>query len=195
MSRSIPSVIEKTGKGEWVCDIYSKLLSDRIIFLNGPIDDIIASLKIAELLYLESIDANKDIFMYINSPGGDISAGMGIYDAMNYIKCDVATLCVGKAASMGALLLASGTKGKRFALPSSEIMIHQPLGGVAGQAIDIQIHANRILNTKEKLDRILASATGNSMWKIKKDSDRDNFMSAKEALEYGIIDEIKFQRK
>ena len=195
MSKLIPSVIDITSKGERACDIYSKLLSDRIIFIDSVIDDRAASLAIAQLLYLESQDAIKDINIYINSPGGSVSAGLAIYDTMNYVKCDVSTICIGLAASMGAFLLACGTKGKRFALPSSEIMIHQPLGGVSGQAADIKIHANRILNTKKKLDRILADATGNPISKIEKDSDRDNFLSAQEALKYGIIDEIKIRRQ
>jgi len=194
MSSIIPSVIETTLKGERVCDIYSKLLTDRIIFIDNAIDDNMASLVIAQMLYLESKDANKDIYVYINSPGGSISAGMAIYDTMNYIKCDVSTICIGMAASMGAFLLACGTKGKRFALPNSEIMIHQPLGGVCGQAADIKIHAERILKTKQKLDQILAEVTGNPIAKIRRDTDRDNFLSSQEAKKYGIIDDIKIRR-
>lgn len=194
MSKIIPSVIDSTAKGERVCDIYSKLLSDRIIFIDDAIDENMASLVIAQMLYLESKDANKDINLYINSPGGSVSAGMAIYDTMNYIKCDVSTICIGMAASMGAFLLACGTKGKRFALPNSEIMIHQPLGGVFGQAADIKIHAERILKTKQKLNQILAEVTGNPIAKIRRDTDRDNFLSSQEAKKYGIIDDIKLRR-
>jgi ATP-dependent Clp protease protease subunit len=198
MSRIIPNVIESTARGERACDIYSKLLSDRIIFIDDVIDDSVASLTIAKMLHLESQDANKDISVYINSPGGSVTAGMAIYDTMNYIECDVSTICIGMAASMGAFLLAAGTRGKRYALPNSEIMIHQPLGGTSGQAADIKIHAERILNMKEKLDRILSTITGSSLSKIRKDTDRDNFLSAEDACaygKYGIIDEIKSGRK
>ena len=194
MSKIIPSVIDATTKGERVCDIYSKLLSDRIIFIDDAIDENMASLVIAQMLYLESKDANKDINVYINSPGGSVSAGMAIYDTMNYIKCDVSTICIGMAASMGAFLLACGAKGKRFALPNSEIMIHQPLGGVSGQAADIKIHAERILKTKQKLDQILADVTGNPIAKLRRDTDRDKFMSSQAAVKYGIIDNIKTKR-
>ena len=195
MSKLIPTVLDSTTKGERVCDIYSKLLSDRIIFIDNVIDQEAASIVIAQMLYLESQDASKDIRLYINSPGGSVTAGMAIFDTMNYLRCDVSTICIGMAASMGAFILACGAKGKRFALPNSEIMIHQPLGGVAGQAADIKIHAERILNTKEKLDRILADVTGNDVDQIRKDTDRDNFMSAEDAKKYGIIDEIKSKRE
>ena len=194
MSKVIPSVVDTTNKGERVCDIYSKLLNDRIIFIDDAIDEDMASIVIAQLLYLESQDSKKDISLYINSPGGSVSAGMAIYDTMNYIKCDVSTICIGMASSMGAFLLASGTKGKRYALPNSEIMIHQPLGGVSGQAADIKIHAERILKTKQKLDQILADVTGNPIAKIRRDTDRDNFLSSLEAKKYGIIDDIKVNR-
>jgi len=194
MSRVIPSVVVSTGKGERVCDIYSMLLSDRIVFIDDTIDEAAASLVIAQMLYLESRSPGSDINLYINSPGGSISAGMAIYDTMNYIKCDVSTTCFGIAASMGAFILACGTKGKRFALPSSEIMIHQPLGGAIGQAADIKIHAERIIKMKQKMDLILAGATGNPIDKIQRDTDRDNFLSAEEAKAYGIIDSIKTSR-
>ncbi len=191
----IPYVIENTGRGERSYDIYSRLLKDRIIFLGEPIDDHVASIVVAQLLFLEAEDSNKDICVYINSPGGSVTAGMAIYDTMKYIKPDVSTICIGMAASMGAFLLSSGTKGKRFALPNAEIMIHQPLGGVNGQASDIKIHADWMLKTKEKLNRILSENTGQSLKTIEKDTDRDNFLSADEAAKYGLIDKvIEFKR-
>lgn len=186
----VPYVIEQTSRGERSYDIYSRLLKDRIIFLGEEIDDHVASLVVAQLLFLEAEDAEKDICIYINSPGGSVTAGMAIYDTMQYIKPDVSTICVGLAASMGAFLLSAGTKGKRFALPNSEIMIHQPLGGVKGQAEDIKIHTEWLLKTREKLNRILSKATGQPMEKVEKDTDRDNFMSAEEAVAYGIIDKV-----
>lgn len=186
----VPMVIEQTNRGERAYDIYSRLLKDRIIFIGTPIDDDVANLVVAQLLYLAAEDPEKDIHLYINSPGGSVTAGLAIYDTMQYIKPDVSTICVGMAASMGALLLAAGAKGKRFALPNSEIMIHQPLGGVRGQASDIKIHADWILRTKERLNRILAERTGQPLEKIERDTDRDHFMSAEEAKEYGIIDAV-----
>ena len=186
----IPMVIEQTNRGERSYDIYSRLLEDRIVFISGEINDQTANLAIAQLIYLEGKDPDKDIMMYINSPGGSVSAGLAIYDTMNYIKCDVSTICVGMAASMGAVLLSSGTKGKRFALPNSEIMIHQPLGGAQGQASDIAIHAEHILKTKKKLNKILAENSGQALEIIEKDTDRDNFLTAKQAKEYGLIDKI-----
>jgi ATP-dependent Clp protease, proteolytic subunit ClpP len=183
-------VIEQTNRGERAYDIYSRLLKDRIIFIGTPIDDDVANLVVAQLLFLAAEDPEKDIHLYINSPGGSVTAGLAIYDTMQYIKPDVSTICVGMAASMGALLLAAGAKGKRFALPNSEIMIHQPLGGVRGQASDIKIHADWILRTKERLNRILAERTGQPLEKIERDTDRDHFMSAEEAKEYGIIDAV-----
>jgi len=186
----VPMVIEQTNRGERSYDIYSRLLEDRIVFISGEINDTSANLAIAQLIYLEAKDPDKDIMMYINSPGGSVSAGLAIYDTMNYIKCDVSTICVGMAASMGAVLLASGTKGKRFALPNSEIMIHQPLGGTQGQASDILIHAEHILKTKKKLNKILSNQTGQTLEVIEKDTDRDNFMSAAEAKNYGLVDKI-----
>lgn len=183
-------VVEQSNRGERSYDIYSRLLEDRIVFLNGEIDDISANIVVAQLIYLEGKDIDKDISIYINSPGGSVSAGLAIYDTMNYIKCDVSTICVGMAASMAAFLLSSGTKGKRFALPSSEIMIHQPLGGAQGQASDIAIHAEHILKTKKKMNTILSANTGQPIAKIEKDTDRDNFLSAEEALNYGLIDKI-----
>lgn len=191
----IPMVVEQTNRGERSFDIYSRLLEDRIIFLSGEITDDTANLVIAQLIFLEAKDPTKDIMMYINSPGGSVSAGLAIYDTMNYIKCDVNTLCVGMAASMGAFLLSSGAKGKRYCLPNSEVMIHQPLGGYSGQASDIQIHADHILRTKKKLNRILAENTGKTIEELEKDTDRDNFMSAKEALNYGLIDKIFEKRR
>lgn len=185
----IPTVIEKKYNGELAFDLYSRLLRDRIIFINGEITDITSNIIISELLYLDSIN-NEDIYIYINSPGGSVTAGMAIYDTMNYIKSDIQIVVVGIAASMAAFLLASGTKGKRCALENSEIMIHQPLGGVSGQATEIQIAAERILKLKEKLNSLLAKNTGNSLKKIKKDTERDYYMNAKEALKYGIIDKI-----
>ena len=186
----VPYVIEQTSRGERSYDIYSRLLKDRIIFIGEQIDEHIASLVVAQLLFLEAEDPEKDICIYINSPGGSVTAGMAIYDTMQYIKPDVSTICVGMAASMGAFLLSSGTKGKRYALPNAEIMIHQPLGGVNGQAEDIKIHAEWILKTREKLNRILASNTGQPLDKIEHDTDRDNFMGAEEACQYGLIDKV-----
>ena len=190
----VPYVIEQTSRGERSYDIYSRLLKDRIIFLGETIDEHIASLVVAQLLFLEAEDPEKDICIYINSPGGSVTAGMAIYDTMQYIKPDVSTICIGMAASMGAFLLSSGTKGKRFALPNAEIMIHQPLGGVNGQAEDIKIHAEWILKTREKLNRILADNTGQPLERIEKDTDRDNFMGAEEAATYGLIDKVITQR-
>ncbi len=190
MSYYIPYVIEQTGRGERSYDIYSRLLKDRIIFLGSEIVDDVANSIVAQLLFLESEDPEKDINLYINSPGGSVSAGLAIYDTMQYIKSPVSTICVGLAASMGAVLLAGGAKDKRFALPNSEIMIHQPLGGARGQASDIEIHAKNILRTRELLNKILASHTGQDIAKIAQDTDRDNFMTADEALKYGLIDKI-----
>ncbi len=190
----IPMVIEQTGRGERAYDIYSRLLKERIVFVAGPIDDNVASLIIAQLIFLEAEDPDKDISLYINSPGGLVSSGLAIYDTMRYIKCDVATIAVGNAASMGALLLAAGTKGKRSALPNSRIIIHQPMGGIQGQASDIDIHAREILRTRDKLNEILAEATGQPIEKIAKDTDRDFIMSASEAKEYGIIDKVIITR-
>ena len=186
----VPYVVERTSTGERSYDLYSRLLEDRIIFLSGPIDDSVANTVVAQLLYLEGKDPTKDICLYINSPGGSVSAGLAIYDTMNYIKCDVSTICVGMAASMGAFLLSAGAKGKRLALPNSEIMIHQPLGGYQGQASDIKIHSEHILRTKDKLNRILAANTGKPLELIEKDTDRDNFLTAQQALEYGLIDKV-----
>ena len=186
----IPMVVEQTDRGERSYDIYSKLLEERIIFITGEINDAVANTVVAELLYLEAKDSAKDIDIYINSPGGSVTSGLAIYDTMNFIKCDVSTICIGMAASMAAFLLSSGKKGKRYALPSSEIMIHQPLGGVNGQAEDIKIHAEWILKTREKLNRILASNTGQPLDKIEHDTDRDNFMGAEEACQYGLVDKV-----
>lgn len=186
----IPYVVEQTSRGERSYDIYSRLLKDRIIFLGEEVSDVSASVIVAQLLFLESEDPGKDISMYINSPGGSVTAGMAIYDTMNYIKCDVSTICIGMAASMGAFLLAGGTKGKRMALPNSEIMIHQPSGGARGQATEIKIVAENILKTRQKLNQILAENTGKSIEQIAVDTERDNFMSAQEAQEYGLIDSI-----
>ncbi|MDD6042320.1 MAG: ATP-dependent Clp endopeptidase proteolytic subunit ClpP [Eubacteriaceae bacterium] len=186
----VPYVIEQTGKGERSYDIYSRLLKDRIIMLSGEINDDIASLVVAQLLFLEAEDPEKDICVYINSPGGSVTAGMAIYDTMQYIRCDVSTICVGLAASMGAFLLSSGAKGKRYALPNAEVMIHQPLGGAKGQASDIMIHAEWIIKTREKLNRILSDNTGQDIETIERDTDRDNFMSSEEALKYGLIDKV-----
>lgn len=186
----VPYVVEQTGRGERSYDIYSRLLKDRIIFLGEQIDEHIAGLVVAQLLFLEAEDPEKDICIYINSPGGSVTAGMAIYDTMQYIKPDVSTICVGMAASMGAFLLSSGAKGKRYALPNAEIMIHQPLGGVNGQAEDIKIHAEWILKTREKLNRILAENSGQPLEKVEKDTDRDHFMSADEACAYGLIDQV-----
>ena len=190
----IPMVVDQTGANERSYDIYSRLLEDRIIFLAGEITDDSANSIIAQLIYLEGKNPDKDIFIYINSPGGSVSAGMAIYDTMNYIKPDVSTICVGLAASMGAFLLSSGAKGKRFALPNSEIMIHQPLGGAKGQASDIKIHADWILKTRDKLNHILAENTGKPLEVIERDTDRDNFMSAEDALAYGLIDKVYDKR-
>ena len=186
----VPMVIEQTSRGERSFDIYSRLLNDRIIFLADEVNDVTASLVVAQMLYLEAQDPDKDIHFYINSPGGSISAGMAIYDTMNFIKCDVSTICIGMAASMGAFLLSSGTKGKRLALPNAEVMIHQPLGGMQGQATDIKIHADHILRTRDTLNRILAENTGRSIKEIARDTERDNFMSAQAAMEYGLIDRV-----
>ena len=189
----VPYVIEQTNRGERQYDIFSRLLEDRIIVLSDEVNDQTASLVVAQLLYLESQDASKDISLYINSPGGSISSGFAIYDTMNYIKCDVSTICVGMAASMGAFLLSAGAKGKRFALPNSEILIHQPLiggGGISGQATEIKIHADHLVKTREKLNEILAENTGKSIEQIAIDTERDNYMSAQEALEYGLIDKV-----
>ena len=186
----VPMVVEQTGRGERSYDIFSRLLNDRIIFLSDEINDATASLVVAQMLFLEAQDPDKDICFYINSPGGSVTAGMAIYDTMQYIKCDVSTICIGMAASMGAFLLAAGTKGKRIALPHSEIMIHQPLGGAQGQASDIKIRAELILRTRDMLNKILSEKTGKPIEQIEKDTDRDNFMTAEQALEYGIIDRI-----
>lgn len=188
----VPTVIEQSGRGERAFDIYSRLLKERIIFLVGPVDDHTANLVVAQLLFLESENPDKDIYFYINSPGGSVTAGMSIYDTMKFIKPDVQTLCLGQAASMGAFLLSAGTKGKRFALPNSRIMIHQPLisGGLGGQASDIEIHARELLKLKEKLNKILAEHTGKSIEEVARDTDRDNFMSAQEAMAYGLIDKV-----
>ncbi len=188
----VPTVIEQTNRGERAYDIYSRLLNDRIIFLADEVNDVTASLVVAQMLYLESQDPDKDIQFYINSPGGSVSAGLAIYDTMNFIKCDVSTICIGMAASMGAFLLSSGAKGKRFALPNSEIMIHQPLGGIHAptQASDMKIHTEHILRTKDTLNRILAQNTGKALKTIEKDTDRDNFLTAQEAAEYGLIDRV-----
>ena len=186
----VPTVVEQTGRGERAYDIYSRLLKDRIIFLGDEVNDTTASLVVAQLLFLEAEDPDKDIHLYINSPGGSVTAGMAIYDTMQYIKPDVSTICIGMAASMGAFLLNAGAKGKRFALPNSEIMIHQPLGGAKGQATDIEIHAKWILKIKERLNKILSERTGQPIEKIQEDTERDNFMSAQEAKEYGLIDEV-----
>lgn len=191
----VPMVLEQTNRGERSYDIYSRLLKDRIIFLGEEVNDVTASLVVAQLLFLEAEDPDKDISLYINSPGGSITSGMAIYDTMQYIKCDVSTICIGMAASMGAFLLAAGAKGKRFALPNSEIMIHQPLGGMQGQATDIKIHADRIIKIKETLNTILSERTGKSLEEITRDTERDNFMTALEAKEYGLIDEVIEKRK
>lgn len=190
----VPYVIEQTSRGERSYDIYSRLLKDRIIFLGEEVNDTSASIIVAQLLFLESEDPKKDINLYINSPGGVITAGMAIYDTMNYIKCDVSTICIGMAASMGAFLLAAGAKGKRFALPNSEIMIHQPLGGVKGQATDIKIHAEYILRTKQRMNRMLSEMTGQPLETIERDTERDNFMTAQQACDYGLIDKVFVHR-
>ncbi len=186
----VPVVVEQTSRGERSFDIYSRLLNDRIIFLADQVTDTTASIVIAQLLYLEAQDPDKDIYLYINSPGGSVSAGLAIYDTMNYIKCDVSTICIGMAASMGAFLLSSGAKGKRFALPNAEVMIHQPLGGVQGQATEIKIAADHILKTRQKLNSILAEQTGNPIEVIERDTERDNYMSAEDAMKYGLIDKV-----
>tara|TARA_B100000902_G_C27266243_1_gene893681 strand:+ start:1080 stop:1685 length:606 start_codon:yes stop_codon:yes gene_type:complete len=191
----VPMVVEQTSGGERAFDIYSRLLKERIIFLGTPIDDYVSSLIIAQLLFLEAEDMEKDIYMYINSPGGSITAGLGIFDTMNYIKPDVATICMGQAASMGAILLAAGKKGKRSALKNSRVMIHQPLGGVRGQATDIEIHTKEILFLKERINKILSERTGKTVAAIDKDTNRDNFMSADDALKYGLIDQIVKSKK
>ncbi|MGI9950888.1 ATP-dependent Clp endopeptidase proteolytic subunit ClpP [Moorellaceae bacterium AZ2] len=194
MSVLVPIVVEQTNRGERAYDIYSRLLKDRIIFLGSPIDDHVANLVIAQMLFLEAEDPDKDIHLYINSPGGSITAGMAIFDTMQYIRPDVSTICVGLAASMGAFLLAAGAKGKRYALPHSEIMIHQPMGGTQGQAVDIEIHAKRIMKIRDQLNQILSEITGKSVEVIARDTDRDHFMSALEAKEYGLIDEVITRR-
>ncbi|MBQ9976328.1 MAG: ATP-dependent Clp endopeptidase proteolytic subunit ClpP [Clostridia bacterium] len=190
----VPMVVEQTSRGERSYDIYSRLLNDRIVFLADQVNDTTASLVVAQLLFLEAQDPDKDISLYINSPGGSVSAGLAIYDTMNFIKCDVSTICIGMAASMGAFLLAAGTKGKRLALPNSEIMIHQPLGGAQGQATDIKIHADHILRTRSRLNTILAERTGRDLAEIERDTERDNFMTSAEALEYGLIDRVVDKR-
>lgn len=189
-STVVPYVVEQTGKGERSYDIYSRLLEDRIIFLTGEINDAVADTVVAQLIYLEGKDPDKDICLYINSPGGSVTAGFAIYDTMNYIKCDVSTICIGLAASMGAFLLSSGAKGKRFALPNSEVMIHQPLGGAQGQASDIQIQAEQIIKIKRRLNEILAKNTDKPVEQLEKDTDRDNYLSAEDAKEYGLVDEV-----
>ncbi|HIQ51200.1 MAG TPA: ATP-dependent Clp endopeptidase proteolytic subunit ClpP [Nautiliaceae bacterium] len=194
MSILIPTVIEKTGRGERAYDIYSRLLKDRIIMLQGEINDHVASIIVAQMLFLEAENPDKDIYLYINSPGGVVTSGFAIYDTMNYIKPDVVTICMGQAASMGAFLLSSGAKDKRFALPHARIMIHQPLGGAQGQASDIEIHAKEILRMKKELNKILAKNTGQSIRKIEKDTERDFFMNAEEALKYGLIDKVLTKR-
>lgn len=186
----VPYVIEQTGHGERSYDIFSRLLNDRIVMLSDEVNDATASVVVAQLLFLESQDPDKDIYLYINSPGGSVTAGMAIYDTMQYIKCDVSTICMGMAASMGAFLLSSGTKGKRLALPNSEVMIHQPLGGMQGQASDMKIAADHILRTKEKLNKILAENTGKSIDEIAVDTDRDNWLTAEQAMEYGLVDKV-----
>ena len=190
----VPYVIEQTNRGERQYDIFSRLLNDRIIVLSDEVNDATASLVVAQMLFLEGQDPDKDISLYINSPGGSVTAGMAIYDTMQYIKCDVSTICMGMAASMGAFLLSSGAKGKRFALPNSEIMIHQPLGGARGQATEIKIVANHILKTREKLNRILAENTGKSIEQIALDTERDNYLSAQEAMDYGLVDKVLYKR-
>ena len=186
----VPIVVEQTARGERSYDIFSRLLNDRIVFLGDQVNDVTASLVVAQLLFLESQDPEKDIWFYINSPGGSITSGMAIFDTMNFIKCDINTMCIGMAASMGAFLLAAGTKGKRFALPNSEIMIHQPHGGMQGQATDIKIHADRIIQMKRKLNEILAANCGKPVEEVEKDTERDNFLTAEDALKYGLIDKV-----
>ena len=191
----VPMVVDRTESGDRSFDIYSRLLEDRVIFLSGPINGDVANLVVAQLIYLESKDPTKDISLYINSPGGEVTAGLAIYDTMNYIRCDVSTICIGMAASMGAFLLSSGTKGKRYALPNSEIMIHQVLGGASGQASDVEIHTKHLIETKQKLNGILAENTGKPYEVVERDTDRDNFLSAEQALEYGIVDQVFYTRK
>jgi ATP-dependent Clp protease protease subunit len=190
----VPMVVEQSGRGERAYDIYSRLLKERVVFLVGPVNEVTANLVVAQLLFLESENPDKDISFYINSPGGMVTAGMAIYDTMNFIKCDVSTLCIGQAASMGAFLLSAGAKGKRFALPNSRVMIHQPLGGFQGQASDIEIHAKEILYLKARLNQMLADHTGQSVETIERDTDRDNFLSAEAAKEYGLIDQVLTRR-
>jgi ATP-dependent Clp protease protease subunit len=190
----VPMVVEQSAKGERAYDIYSRLLKERVIFMVGPVEDYMANVIVAQLLFLESENPDKDIHLYINSPGGSVSAGLAIYDTMQFIKPDVSTLCIGQAASMGALLLTAGAKGKRFALPHSRVMIHQPLGGFSGQASDIDIHAQEILKVRDSLNQILKTHTGQSLKSIEKDTDRDNFMSAEESVKYGLIDEVLTKR-
>lgn len=190
----VPTVIEQTNRGERAYDIFSRLLNDRIVFLSDQVNDLTASLVVAQMLFLEQQDPDKDISFYINSPGGSVTAGLAIYDTINFIKCDVSTICVGLAASMGAFLLSSGTKGKRFALPNSEILIHQPMGGMQGQASDIKIHADHIIRTRSKLNEILSRNTGKPLETIERDTDRDNFLTAEEALAYGLVDRVITKR-
>lgn len=191
----VPVVVEQSNRGERAYDIYSRLLKDRIVFIGGPIDDAVANVVIAQLLFLESEDPDKDIQLYINSPGGSVSAGFAIYDTMQYVKCDVSTICMGLAASMGAFLLAAGAKGKRFALPNAEIMIHQPLGGARGQATDIKIHAEQIIKIKARLNKILSDRTGQPLDRIERDTERDFFMDAEESKRYGLIDDVLIRKK
>ena len=190
----VPTVVEQTSRGERAYDIYSRLLNDRIVFLADEVNDVTANRVVAQLLFLESVDPDKDISLYINSPGGSITAGMAIYDTMNYIKCDVSTICVGMAASMGAFLLSAGAKGKRYALPNSEVMIHQPSGGASGQATDVQLHAQWLLRTKNKMNALMSEMTGQPLEKIQQDVERDYFMTADEAMEYGIVDKVIYKR-
>ena len=191
----VPIVVEQSARGERSYDIYSRLLKERVVFLCGPVEDLVANVVVAQLLFLESENPDKDIYLYINSPGGMVTSGLAIYDTMQFIKPDVSTLCIGQAASMGALLLAGGAKGKRYSLPHSRVMIHQPLGGFQGQAADIDIHAQEILKTRERLNKILSSHSGQPLERVQADTDRDNFMSGEEAVEYGIIDEVLETRK
>ena len=191
----VPMVVEQSGRGERAYDIYSRLLKERVIFLVGPVDDAVASLVVAQLLFLESENPDKDIHFYINSPGGSVTAGMAIYDTMQFIKPDVSTLCIGQAASMGAFLLAAGARGKRYCLPNSRVMIHQPLGGFQGQATDIEIHAREILKIKAKLNELLAFHTGNDVERVERDTERDNFMDAEEAVKYGLVDKVLIRRE
>jgi len=190
----VPIVVEQSARGERSYDIYSRLLKERVIFLVGPVDDFVANVIVAQLLFLESENPDKDIHLYINSPGGSVTAGLAIYDTMQFVNCDISTMCIGQAASMGALLLTGGAKGKRFCLPHSRMMIHQPLGGVQGQASDIEIHAKEILQTRERLNKILADHTGQAIENIARDTDRDNFLSGQESVEYGLIDEVLDRR-